>query len=208
MHMVQVAGTSVIALGLLTAFPSAASAAAVTPFASSACTTDRFCLWGGSAFSGSFFSTTITTDVAAPTVSHAVWNRTLTAVQVYSNAGGGGWFIGKVGTTYGIMTAQHCTIDPPTYDGQSASTPVPLPSMDIKSVSLSGSAANFTKTVRTGNPSSFQMLPGHLTQLWARWSASTARRLGPDAIGWMGTVYVYHITLFLSGAGCTRLKHA
>lgn len=69
-------------------------------------------------------------------------------------AGCTGGFIGKIsggGTTaYGIITAQHCYTTPSTYDGQSVVGTAALSGIDVRFTSMSGPAANFAKTVRTG----------------------------------------------------------
>lgn len=86
----QVLVLSALALVMFAFSAPPARAADIDPQSSTACASGRMCLWGGAVYTGAFFSTTSSTDVASPTTSKSVWNRTAYAVRVYSGAGESG----------------------------------------------------------------------------------------------------------------------
>ncbi|WP_081784961.1 peptidase inhibitor family I36 protein [Cellulomonas sp. KRMCY2] len=67
-----------------------ASAVDVAPASSAQCSAGRACLWSGTLYTGTIFSTTVSGNVSGMTVAGSIWNRTSTAVRVYSAAGGSG----------------------------------------------------------------------------------------------------------------------
>ena len=62
-----------------------------TAFSASQCASGRFCLWSGTGYSGTFWSTG-TTGLQATSVPSAgsVWNRMAVDVRTYSGSGGTG----------------------------------------------------------------------------------------------------------------------
>lgn len=60
------------------------------PQSSSQCASGRFCLWSGTAYTGTFFSTTTSVDSGPGWTAKPVYNRTTRAVRVYSGTAGGG----------------------------------------------------------------------------------------------------------------------
>lgn len=87
----RVAAASALVLALTGLAPSVAQAdddAPITPFSASQCASGRFCLWSGTGYSGTFWSTGSAGDQNTPiSLARSVWNRTGVAVRMYSGAG-------------------------------------------------------------------------------------------------------------------------
>lgn len=63
----------------------------IAEYSSDQCAAGRFCVWSGTGYSGSFWSTSATGTLASVvTVTRSVWNRSSRAVSTYSGAGGSG----------------------------------------------------------------------------------------------------------------------
>lgn len=82
----------------------------VVGFSSSQCAAGRFCLWSGTGYSGTFWSTA-TTGLQSTGVTSAgsVWNRMSVDVRTYSGAGGTGtstcWNAGAQAPTVSVGSA-------------------------------------------------------------------------------------------------------
>ena len=76
-------------VGLLS---TSASAIDLRPESSSQCAASHFCVWSGSLYTGTVFSTVASGNVLGMTVAGSVWNRTSAAVRVYA-ATGGEWVV-------------------------------------------------------------------------------------------------------------------
>ncbi|WP_448062784.1 peptidase inhibitor family I36 protein [Cellulomonas hominis] len=63
----------------------------IVALSSSQCASAKLCLWSGTAYTGSVFSTSASSaDVGGLTSAGSVWNRRSVAVRVYSGTGGSG----------------------------------------------------------------------------------------------------------------------
>ncbi|HEY0187786.1 MAG TPA: peptidase inhibitor family I36 protein [Cellulomonas sp.] len=85
----------VVALvGLVPAVATADDDVDITPYSSSQCTSGRFCLWSGTGYSGSFWSTASTgVQNTTITTSGSLWNRSSVAVRVYSGTSASGVWV-------------------------------------------------------------------------------------------------------------------
>jgi hypothetical protein len=89
-----VLAAAVLALGTLGPVAQASDGSGpvqIAGYSASQCAVGRFCVWSGTGYSGSFWSTSATGTLASVvTVTRSVWNRSGLAVSTYSGAGGSG----------------------------------------------------------------------------------------------------------------------
>jgi hypothetical protein len=63
----------------------------VTAYSSSQCASGRFCVWSGTGYSGTFWSTGVTgLQATGVATARSVWNRMSVDVRTYSGSGGTG----------------------------------------------------------------------------------------------------------------------
>ncbi|WP_081444517.1 peptidase inhibitor family I36 protein [Xylanimonas cellulosilytica] len=90
-HARRLRGAAALVLATTVLGPVAsASATEIAPTSSAQCATGKFCLWSGAAYTGTFFAASSSVDVQGLSAARAVWNRSNTAVRVYTGAGGSG----------------------------------------------------------------------------------------------------------------------